>query len=68
VEGKGVKPAFIISKGGADIGPVEWFNVDCVGGGFKTSVNESAFWFGEEFGGAGIVVDEEVGEEGDDDS
>jgi hypothetical protein len=68
VEGEGVEPAFVVSKGGAHVGPFKWFNVDCVGGGFKTSVNEGTFWFCEELGGVGIIVDEEVGEEGDDDS
>ena len=65
VETQTVEPAFVVSEGGSDIGPVEWFSVGCVGGELETGVNEGSFGFCEEWGGGGIVVDEEIGEEGD---
>lgn len=68
VEAETIKPAFVISKGGADISPGEGLGIGCICRRFETRMDEGAFGFSEKRGGRGIVVDEEIGAEGDDDS
>jgi hypothetical protein len=67
VEAKTVQPAFVVAESGADVRPGECLVVGCVAVAFEARVDVGSFGLAEEGCGGGVVVDEEVREEGDDD-
>jgi len=67
VEAEAVQPAFIVADSGADIRPGEYLVVGCVAVAFEARVDVGSFGLAEEGCGGGVVVDEEVSGEGDDD-
>lgn len=65
VEGEAVQPAFGVAERGEDGRPGERLVVGGVRVGFQAGRDEGALGLGEEFGGRRVVVDEEVGGDGD---
>ncbi len=66
VEAEAVEPAFVVFEGGDYVAPFEGFGVVCVGA-FEACLDEGSFGLGEEGRCGGVVVDEEVGDHGDND-
>lgn len=67
VEAQPVKPALVVGESGAHVGPGKGLVVGCVRGVLEARIDVGALWLREEGCGGWVVVDEEVGEEGDDD-
>ena len=67
MEAETVQPAFIVADSGADVRPGECLVIGCVAVAFEARVDVGSFVLAEEGCGRGVVVDEEVGGEGDDD-
>ena len=67
MEAEAVEPALVVFEGCYDIAPGEGLGVVCICA-LETCLDECSFWFREEGCRGGVVVDEEVGDEGDDNS
>ena len=67
MEAETVQPAFIVAESGDDVRPGEWLVVGCVAVAFEARVDVGSFGLAKEGCGGGVVVDEEVRQEGDDD-
>jgi hypothetical protein len=67
VKSEAVEPAFVVFESGDDVGPLEGFGVVRISA-LEAGLHESSFGLGEEGGCGGVVVDEQIGYDGDDDS
>ncbi len=65
MKAKAIEPTLVISESRFDVGPSKLLIIGCVRGGLEPRVDKGALGFGEEGCGERVIVNKEVGEEGD---